>query len=151
MGEIPKFLVNLHPGGRISIIASDGSELGEEHVVWVKKLITRELRSANFNNGGQVGSGLPLAGDRVKTRRGVESEMDPLVAFLRDERLRQDISAQDLARACFVSSSALNDYERGRSIPSIETLHAWAPGLGHKIAAIPIGARIPSVFDVPTD
>lgn len=74
---------------------------------------------------------------RAGTERGPEipDGQDPLLRtvygeILRDERLDQDRTLDDVARAVGMSKQYLSEVERGRKEPSSEMLHSVCDALG---------------------
>jgi len=78
----------------------------------------------------------------IRTRRAAEERgkatpdgSDPLLRtvygeILRDERLDQDRTLDDVARAVGMSKQYLSEVERGRKEPSSEMLHSVCDALG---------------------
>ncbi|WP_169984495.1 MULTISPECIES: helix-turn-helix domain-containing protein [unclassified Microbispora] len=78
----------------------------------------------------------------IRTRRaakerapGIPDGPDPLLRtvygeILRDERLDQDRTLDDVARAVGMSKQYLSEVERGRKEPSSEMLHSVCDALG---------------------
>ncbi|WP_204051971.1 helix-turn-helix domain-containing protein [Microbispora siamensis] len=86
-------------------------------------------------------SGRPVVVD-IRTRRAgkerdpaIPDGQDPLLRavygeILRDERLDQDRTLDDVARAVGMSKQYLSEVERGRKEPSSEMLHSVCDALG---------------------
>ncbi|WP_432872487.1 helix-turn-helix domain-containing protein [Microbispora rosea] len=86
-------------------------------------------------------SGRPVVID-IRTRRAAKERgpaipdgSDPLLRtvygeILRDERLDQDRTLDDVARAVGMSKQYLSEVERGRKEPSSEMLHSVCDALG---------------------
>jgi transcriptional regulator with XRE-family HTH domain len=79
-----------------------------------------------------------VPGKRSRARGPVAVE-EGVGQRLREERGRHDMSLRELARRLGVSPSALSQIERGRSMPSLTTLHAITTELGLSVDEL-IGA-----------
>ncbi|GAA1478987.1 hypothetical protein GCM10009623_34330 [Nocardioides aestuarii] len=58
---------------------------------------------------------------------------------LREERIQRDLQLTELAAKAGVSVAFLSDLERGRRLPSLQTLDALARELGTSAAAMLLG------------
>jgi DNA-binding XRE family transcriptional regulator len=59
-----------------------------------------------------------------------------IVDALKDERIRQDMSQDQLADACDVARSTIANIERGYSYPSLPLLSKMAAVLGLKLQVV---------------
>lgn len=56
--------------------------------------------------------------------------IDPIIAMLVNERVRQRLSQGDVCRSGGISKGALSEWERGIKAPTLTSLRKWCEALG---------------------
>ncbi|MFI9558828.1 helix-turn-helix domain-containing protein [Nonomuraea endophytica] len=102
----------------------------------------------------RLGRWLTVFGARLDVRRDatavsvpVPAGLHPLVAELKAERVRRELSQKTIAQRSGVSVTRLEYAERGRSLPSLDTLIFWAGALDHQLVATTASGGVHAVTD----
>lgn len=62
--------------------------------------------------------------------------MNPVVRQLVDRRLALGLSQREVARRAGLAQSIISEGERGNHTPGLDTLTAWADGLGAEVRLV---------------
>lgn len=144
MTRLPRWIINLAPGGRIVITSSDGTDLGEDDLKMLRMIVYN-----HFKADGQVrarGLVRPEAGAEVITKPTsknfpggrVRHSLDPIVNFFTIYRRKRQLQVKAVAVMMGTSASQVTSYEVGHSRPFVEVLRDWGYALGFNLMPVPI-------------
>lgn len=68
----------------------------------------------------------------------------PIVAARREERVRQGLTQEQLARRAYISAGAVGCYETGHTNPSVNVLTSLANALGCQLTLTPMPTTMPT-------
>lgn len=142
MSKPPKYAMAL-TGGVVRMVRTDGAEITEEEVDWLRGKISEALKiealskSATHQRSQEI---MEQAQETLKsglTRGGIRFEIDPAISELESERKAQNISRAALARAMYTPTTRMTDWVRGSARPQLDNLRLWASMLGWVFMLVP--------------